>query len=309
MEYFYRSPALIATGINVISVLKDQSNPLMLSIVLSFRFGVSPVFSLKFFNILPIVIAALTLQACSTPEEEVIAVSKPTFEQTKFDLMNPPEGGVDPLELASTSSRSNVQLFPFDRPGVNAAGIKLTAPEGSGTYTKDPSVEVFSLEPPPSGFEKVSLDSPLMPESSALLGQPVSTNPPPKSPNFVGIQAPGEPLVRIYFDHDSADLDPSDMGEISAVSARFNPNREDYVLSVEGHASVQSSEKDPVKRRIVNMRVATDRAYNVARALMEAGIAPEKVRTVSWGESNPSAPHDGMSADASSRRVEIFRLK
>lgn len=268
-------------------------------------------FSRKSLNSFLMVLFALALQACSTPEEETILVHKPSFEQTQFDLMNPRADALDPLEMASQASKENVQIFPFDKVGVNAAGIELTRP--AGTYTEDPSVEIFPLEvpqvPPYSDVEKVALGSPLMPETDALLGEPTTSVPVATSPNFVGIQAPGEPLVRIYFEHDSADLDPSDMTGISEVTARFNPNREDYVLSIEGHASIQSSEQDAVKRRIINMRVATDRAYNVARALMEAGIAPEKVRTVSWGESSPSSAHDGMSADAASRRVEIFRIK
>ncbi|MCD8571258.1 MAG: OmpA family protein [Alphaproteobacteria bacterium] len=253
--------------------------------------------------------ACLALAACSTPEEEVIDVQKPTFEQTMFDLKNPSGSEIDPLEMASRSSSPNVQVFPFDQPGVNTAGITLTPPDGA--YADDPSVEVFPLDDPSnaSGVERVSLDGPGMPPADLLLGQPALDSGMPHSDNFVSIAAPGEPIVRIYFAHDSAQLDPSAMGDISAVSARFNPNREDYILSVEGHASLQSSEPDPVRRRIVNMRVATDRAYNVARALMEAGIAPEKIRTVSWGESMPSGPHDGMDANAASRRVEIFRVK
>lgn len=249
-------------------------------------------------------IASLSLQACSTPQEEVVVVQKPSFEQTKFNLMNP-DGNVDPLAMASAASDDSVQIFPFDKNGVTAGGLALKAP--AGDYVADPSVEVFPLESPkaPEAMERTAL----LPASDALLDQPTMGLGKPDSPNFVSIAAPGEPLVRIYFAHDSSDLDPSSMNDISAVSARFNPNREDYVLSVEGHASVQSSEDDPVKRRIINMRVATDRAYNVARALMEAGIAPEKIRTVSWGESDPAAPHDGMDANAASRRVEIFRLK
>ncbi|HRQ61436.1 MAG TPA: OmpA family protein [Alphaproteobacteria bacterium] len=256
------------------------------------------------FTILIAALASLSLQACSTPEEEVIVVQKPTFEQTQFDLMNPND--VDPLEMASAASNPNVQIFPFDKPGVTASGLPLKAP--AGDYVADPSVEVFPLDNPYQQQQEMERTA-LLPASDALLDQPTMGLSKPTSPNFVSIAAPGEPLVRIYFAHDSSDLDPSSMKDISAISARFNPNRADYILSVEGHASLQSSENDPVKRRIINMRVATDRAYNVARALMEAGIAPEKIRTVSWGESSPSGPHDGMDANAASRRVEIFRLK
>lgn len=250
----------------------------------------------------------LSLPACSTHEEEVIAVHKPSFQQTVFDLTHG-AGGVDPLEMASRASNSSVQVFPFDKPGVTSSGIALTPPRGmGGSAAHDPSVEVFPMEPAEryAGVETVSLDSA---STDVLLGQPSFKDGKPRSDNFVSIAAPGEPIVRIYFAHDSADLDPSAIGDISAVSARFNPNRADYILSVEGHASLQSSETDPVRRRIVNMRVATDRAYNVARALMEAGIAPEKIRTVSWGESMPSGPRGGMDANAASRRVEIFRIK
>lgn len=280
--------------------------------VLFFRNGAFPVVFTKNFKEFGLVVAGVScfvMQGCSTQEAETIEVQKPTFEQTMFDLTNG-AGAIDPLEMASRSSGKNVKVFPFDKNGVSVSGISLKAPEGmSAQYVSDPSVEVFPLDAPQQGgLRDSSVDGPLLPPADVLLGQSGGDGK-PVSPNFVSIQAPGEPVTRIYFDHDSANLDTSDMTEISQITARFNPNREDYVLSVEGHASVQSSEKDPVQRRIVNMRVATDRAYNVARALMESGIAPEKIRTVSWGESVPSPAHDGMSADEASRRVEIFRLK
>lgn len=266
-----------------------------------------PVFSLgqqKYLRLWAAGLLCLTLPACATQQEETIAVQRPTFEQTVFDLTNGTP--VDPLEMASRASNPSVQVFPFDRPGVTASGIKLTPPKNGAT--SDPSVQVMPFEAEDySSHSRVSVDSAY---ADTLLGQPSYRDAnKPKSDNFVSIAAPGEPVVRIYFAHDSSQLDPSSMSDISAVSARFNPNRSDYILSVEGHASLQSSETDPVKRRIVNMRVATDRAYNVARALMEAGIAPEKIRTVSWGESMPSGPHGGMDANAASRRVEIFRIR
>ena len=257
-------------------------------------------------------VSCLALSACSTVDEETIPVEKPTFQQTMFDLTNR-GSDTDLLEMAGKSASSNVQVFSFDKSGaVSASGIVLTPPSDmKGTATSDPSVEVFPLDDPQpsSDVERASLGGEGMPGTDDLLNKPSGEHKAPKSPDFVSIAAPGEPIVRIYFPHDSADLDPSAMGEISTVSARFNPNREDYILSVEGHASLQSTEKDPVKRRIANMRIATDRAYNVARALMEAGIAPEKIRTVSWGESFPAKAHDGMDANAASRRVDIFEVK
>lgn len=273
----------------------------------------SPVFSCKSMSKIGLVIAGIScmaLSACSTSDEEVIDVQKPTFQQTMYDLTSR-SGGTDLLAMAGNSAGPNVKVFSLDGAGADTSlsGVTLTPPEG-GVATNDPSVEVFPLDDPKasSDVERADLNSGA-PGSDELLSQPSGTGASPKSPDFVSIAAPGEPLVRIYFAHDSSDLDVSAMGDISAVSARFNPNRDDYVLSVEGHASQKSSEADPVKRRIANMRIATDRAYNVARALMEAGIAPEKIRTVSWGESMPAKAHDGLDADAASRRVEIFQMK
>lgn len=255
----------------------------------------------------------LAITGCSTTDEEIIPVQKPSFQQTMFDLTNPHDGAADPLEMASKSANSNVQVFPFDKPGViGGTGITLTPPaDAKADYAGDPSVQVFPFDDknPASDVERVSLDGSGVPAADALIGEPADTNENMQSPNFVSIEAPGESLLRIYFAHDSSKLDPSAMSDISTVSTRFNPSRAQGVLSVEGHASMQSSEKDPVKRHIANMRVATDRAYNVARALMESGVAPDKIRTVSWGENLPAQAHDGMDANAASRRVEIFRVK
>jgi outer membrane protein OmpA-like peptidoglycan-associated protein len=158
------------------------------------------------------------------------------------------------------------------------------------TYSLEPSVEIFPLDD----------------DMARTLPRPVSAAA-PMSQNAVsvsdlssdnGSMAPvisqnGAQAV-VYFEHGSTRLDNAARQVVTEVAAA-NPSR----LSVEGHASSVSSIEDPVKRKIVNLKVSMDRALSVARALIEKGVPADNITTVAHGEAHPGA------TAAQSRRVEI----
>ena len=126
--------------------------------------------------------------------------------------------------------------------------------------------------------------------------------PAPMGSNFVAVSAPGHSGARVYFDHDSADVDGNGQQTIMSVLQAYGGGP----LSVEGHASTRASITDPVQRKIVNLKVSMERAFNVARSLISGGVPARSVRTVAWGESQPALAMGGKDTESASRRVDIF---
>ncbi len=249
-------------------------------------------------------LSALVLAGCAS-NEEMIEVDKPDQSMpSRIDLTTGETYGNDSDFMVQTAhgvSSSGVEIFSLDGPGANlkAGDAAYAAARPSGHTIGNSSVEIS-----PIGQPNLTYAQDLKPRE--FRGAPAARSA-PDSGNFVNIAAPGEPMVRIYFDHDSSELDESDVQKISSISQKYNPNP-GQVLSVEGHASMASSESDPVQRKAVNLKVSMERAYAVARALMHTGVPANSIRTVAWGEERPVPPTGEMDSESASRRVEILSI-
>lgn len=278
----------------------------------------------KIANLLVILGSASLLAACSyfdTGEKVDVSTEKPA---ETVDLTN---GGVqsqvlDPVEYRDVadvihrSSDGRVEIFPLDgenwEAGENDVNEMPMPPQSSGepidiqpvnavpVYNEVymnayPGVEVFPLDD-----EMAKMVNPRVVQHAA----PVSgLTPLPGQENtdrsFVSLHAGGNPLT-IYFDHDSVSLNQEDLATLSAVGQAYNGQD----ISVMGHASVMSSIQDPVQRKIINLKISMDRAFAVARALIESGIPPERIETKGYGETRPPVPSH-KPVDVASRRVEV----
>lgn len=204
-------------------------------------------------------------------------------------------------------STSNVQIFPLDGAPVQQEF------KGSVQSFKTPNVEIFPLDqamaesmnlvPKPIELAKrggEAGDGPLtpMPMNEKTIHQVMADagKSQPKAQDFVR-----EGSAAVYFDHGSATLDSAADNTIEAVAQNANS----AALAVNGYASTTAVITDPIKRKMVNLKLSMDRAFAVARALIDKGVSPDTVRTVGWGEAAPLA---GADAEAASRRVEITRV-
>lgn len=159
------------------------------------------------------------------------------------------------------------------------------------------------------------------PQDSRVIIFPVEGN---QAPWFSGSSSPGQtyapdeaPFVpygdtsrsaalpvdgrHIYFEHGASSLNKTDRKVLQQVAqdAMFAPVDR---VTVEGHASARSESSDPVQGRILNLKESMNRSYEVSKNLIQQGVPPEKIKTVSWGDSN-LAP--GIN-EAEARRVDIF---
>lgn len=94
------------------------------------------------------------------------------------------------------------------------------------------------------------------------------------------------------FDFDSSTLKPGAYAEIDRVAGVLVQYPE-TMIRVEGHTDNKGSEQ-------YNQRLSERRAEAVKGALLQRGVAPERIQTIGYGESQPIS-----SVDALNRRVAV----
>lgn len=105
----------------------------------------------------------------------------------------------------------------------------------------------------------------------------------------------------VYFAFDATAIKPDELGKIEAVAKHLADNP-DRVVSIEGNCDERGSNE-------YNIPLGENRAIMVANFLCQNGIAPERVETVSRGETNPAVAGSGEEAWAKNRRGEFIIMK
>ncbi len=271
--------------------------------------------------------AVLLLPACSYFDSEPVNVSS-----EQVDLMEP----TAPSEITlsdAVRSRTNGSVEIYDLDAPIGEDIPQYVP------SRSPSVQPSYIQTDPMAVEREDILNQMTPveqmgyqsdaynpgveEEMQRAGAPASWNPdaslppsmpePSAEPSSAQVQRALTPdeegLVVVYFDYGSATLSVGDVDKLKGLAARFDPAR-GVGLDVMGHASVSSQIDDPVARKVANLKESMDRAFAVARVLIENGIPPEALRVSGWGEVRPPDPSLGYSGDLNDdsmlRRVEIF---
>ena len=104
-------------------------------------------------------------------------------------------------------------------------------------------------------------------------------------------------LGDVLFDTGGAELKAGAEVSLDRLAAFLNENPERRLL-IEGHTDSRGSDE-------FNEGLSEDRADSVAEALVERGIATERLRSVGLGESYPVASNDSTAGMQQNRRVEI----
>jgi outer membrane protein OmpA-like peptidoglycan-associated protein len=211
----------------------------------------------------------------------------------------PPAAQAKPEGEFTSVSGGSVDLYSLGEPPPPPP--EPVSIGGSGMYTNDKSVEVYPVNAPPPAP---------MPLSAGQAGeQSFQLAPLPALPverqnqMLLPISPPGQSATRVYFPHGATMLTGPATETVARLPQHFTPGAP---LSVEGHASVRSNLENPVQRQIVNLKVSMDRAFTVAKEMIENGVPAETIRTVGWGENHPAPAVVGMDDEAASRRVEVL---
>lgn len=277
---------------------------------------------------------------CSS-NEEVIEVEKPQFQgatsidlttgQIYDDMGNPS----DYTSLTRGVSSRGVQIFSLDDAGASAAQparapvAAVSAPELTGNpaagYIGNRNVQIWPvgqpdiafgrevapparrvLTPPTPPFVADTRSAPVMTRAAEIMPWDTGAIPAPlahapaSGAGHASNAGENERAGSIYFDHASTALDTEDLNALAVIAQQYraNPTR---TIRVEGFASERTGVHNPVQSKDVNLKISTDRAYAVARALIYSGVPADAIRVVGAGEDTPRA----MDGEGGARRVDV----
>ncbi len=109
-------------------------------------------------------------------------------------------------------------------------------------------------------------------------------------------------LEKIYFETDSAVIMQRSYPIVDAVATTLINNPQILRIEIQGHADERSSDE-------YNIRLTTDRAAAVLEALVQRGVARERMRSAGYGERCPIDPRHTPEAWEQNRRVEFKILR
>ena len=104
-------------------------------------------------------------------------------------------------------------------------------------------------------------------------------------------------LENVLFDLDKAELKPEGKSRAAEAAGYLKQYRTDRAI-IEGHACALGTEEH-------NLDLGMRRADAVKRYLVETGIGPERIRTISYGESQPIADNSTEQGRELNRRVVL----
>jgi peptidoglycan-associated lipoprotein len=144
---------------------------------------------------------------------------------------------------------------------VNANGSRQVTPAESTTYhliakgeggTQEATARVTVSAPPP---------------------------PPPPPPSLTEEQLFAQNVKDIYFDYDKYNIRPDQEASLQG-DATFLQQHPDIRITVEGHCDERGSTE-------YNLALGTNRADSVKNALIQAGVAGDRIKTISYGKEKP----------------------
>jgi len=111
-------------------------------------------------------------------------------------------------------------------------------------------------------------------------------------------------VATIQFANGSADLDSRDRTILRNVVAL--QRERGGVIRVVGHASARTADMDPVRHKLVNYDVSSERAETVAKTLTDLGARTEDIVVVAKSDAEPLYYEFMPSGEAGNRRTEVF---
>lgn len=226
--------------------------------------------------------AFLFLPACSYFETE-----GPETSGGQVNLMQDDAEDVEVYNLDMSSDTLDPGVIPSERESAQPA------------YSDDPSVEIFPLD----GAGSVNSFEPDYADDEPIFAERIDD---PSDVTYTAVEEEEPAMLTptdgtaavILFDHATASLDSSGVSTVKGVADRYGGGP----VFVTGHASVESDITDPVERKISNLKISMNRAFNVAQILMRSGVPGDAIAVSGAGDNEaPSGSDDPSSA----RRVEI----
>jgi peptidoglycan-associated lipoprotein len=172
--------------------------------------------------------------------------------------------------------------------GISACARRqppVTAPAPSGPQPPPPTVSTVPPAPAPTRVEE-SLPVPPEPLAEDAIGN--------RTLDDLNRDSPFKP---VFFGLDSAELDDTGRA-IVAANAGLLKKYSTWVVTVEGHCDERGTAE-------YNLALGERRAVAVKTYLVSLGVAPDRIRTVSYGKEFPFDTGHDDKAWASNRRAQF----
>ncbi len=111
-------------------------------------------------------------------------------------------------------------------------------------------------------------------------------------------------VATIQFANGSADLDSRDRTILRSVVAL--QRERGGVIRIVGHASSRTADMDPVRHKLVNYDVSSERAEMVAKTLAELGARKQDIVVIAKADVDPLYYEVMPAGEAGNRRTEVF---
>ena len=116
---------------------------------------------------------------------------------------------------------------------------------------------------------------------------------------YNALKKDGFMALYINFDTGKSNIKPESMGIIGQIAALLKAHPE-LKVSIEGHT-------DNVGTSQSNKALSTQRANSVMNAVVQKGIAANRLTALGWGQEKPIADNRSEEGKAKNRRVEIVK--
>ena len=133
------------------------------------------------------------------------------------------------------------------------------------------------------------------------LNAPPPPPPPTTQPSQTEEQLFAQSVKDIYFDYDKSDVRASEQASIQADVA-FLQQHSNISFTIEGHCDERGSTE-------YNLALGDNRASAVKNALVSAGIAADRIKTVSYGKEKPFCTESNESCWQQNRRGHFVYSK
>lgn len=168
---------------------------------------------------------------------------------------------------------------------VATSGMRAVSPTSSVTYN--------ATATGPGGTASAPLRITVNPAQAAA---PPPAAPPPA---LTIDQLFARDMQTVLFDFDRAEIRPDQVGKVQAA-AQFLQQNAGIQITISGHADERGSQE-------YNIGLGDRRANSVRQALIERGIAPSRINTVSYGEERPVCRVSNETCWQQNRRAEYAR--
>lgn len=119
--------------------------------------------------------------------------------------------------------------------------------------------------------------------------------------NFFNDSVAKGQFAPVYFGFDSFSVSSAELSKVQQVATALRDNASSRLI-VAGFTDERGTQE-------YNRGLGERRAQSVRQALVEAGIAPDRIQTVSFGSEMPADPASNEAAWAMNRRVEFGVVK